>query len=89
MSARFEIILSKQAAKYYQRLPVNLARRFDRAFMLLEDNPFHGVDVKLLKNLFGRYRMRIGDLRVIYQINKVKKQVLISTILPRGDVYKE
>jgi len=86
--AQFEIVLSKQAAKYYQRLPINLARRIDRAFVMLKGNPISGTNIKLLKNLSGRYRLRVGDLRVIYQIDKISKQILISTILPRGEVYK-
>lgn len=35
---QYKIILSKQAAKYYKRLPIKNARRIDRAFIILEDN---------------------------------------------------
>lgn len=89
MPVQFEIILSRQAAKYYKRLPNNIARRIDRAFILLEKDPWAGLDIKPLKNMSGRYRLRIGDLRIIYTISKNEKQILVSTILPRGEVYKK
>lgn len=85
---RFEIILSKEAQKYYKRIPLSIARRLDRAFVLLEENPISGGDVKPLKGDKTRYCLRIGDLRVTFQINKIKRLVLISTILPRGQAYK-
>lgn len=89
MPGQFEIVLSRQAIKYYKRLPLNLARRIDRVFIILEENPFFGADIKLLTRKPLRYRLRVGDLRIIYQIDKVKKLVLISAILPRGEAYKK
>ena len=88
MRGQFEIILSKQAVKYYQRLPLNIARRLDRAFLKLELNPLSGGDIRPLSGRLSGYRLRIGDLRVIYQIDKENRLVFISAILPRGDIYK-
>ncbi len=89
MPEQFKIILSRQAIKYYRRLPINVARRLDRAFLSLEKNPIFDSDIKQLKGKDKRYRSRAGDLRIIYQLNKKKKLVMVSTILPRGQVYKK
>lgn len=89
MPKRFEIILSRQAARYYEKIPVPVARRLDRAFLLLEDDPIAGGDIKQMSGKETRFRLRVGNLRVIYQIDRPHLKVHVSTILPRGDVYKK
>ncbi len=88
MLGQYEIILSKQSKGYYKKLPIVGARRLDRALLLLEKDPFRGGDIKLLTAKPKRFRLRVGDLRVIYQIDARNRLVLISTILPRGQVYR-
>ena len=88
MPEQFEIILSKQSAKYYKKLSIDEARRLDRAFLLLEKDPLGSGDIQLLSVKPKRYRFRVGGLRIIYQIDTKKKLVLVSTILPRGQIYR-
>lgn len=46
--------------------------------------------VKPLKGMFkGMYRFRIGDFRVIYTINRKKKEINIMAIGHRKKVYKQ
>lgn len=84
----YRIILSQQGEKYYKRFPINIARRIDKSFLILERNPFGDADIKPLAGNIRRYRIRVGDLRIIYQVNKAKKFVLVSAILPRDQAYK-
>lgn len=44
-------------------------------------------DIKLLKGCTGSYRLRVGDLRIIFSYPE-KNTVLIEKIKPRGEVYK-
>ena len=89
MPEQFEIIFSNQAAKYYQKLPKYQARRVDQAFLVLEKDPIGLSDVKVMSGKPKRLRLRVGDLRIIYQISFAKRKILISVILPRGQVYKK
>lgn len=88
MPVQFEIILSKQASKYYKKVPIGLVKRLDRAFLMLEQDPLSGGDIKILAGNTKRYRMRVGDIRIIFQVEKKLKRVEISAILPRGKAYK-
>ena len=88
MPAQFEIILSKKASKYYKKVPINVTKRLDGAFLILENNPLSGGDIKALAGRTKRYRVRVGDIRIIYQINRELKRVEVSAILPRGEAYK-
>lgn len=88
MPEQFKIIFSNQAAKYYQKLSKNQARRIDQAFLVLEKDPIGLSDIKILSGKPKRFRLRVGELRAIYQVNIIKRKILVSVILPRGQVYK-
>jgi mRNA interferase RelE/StbE len=84
----FKIALSKEAFKYYKKISVNTVAKLDKCFVSLESEPFHGSNIKPIKGLNGKYRYRVGDLRVIYEVNILDKIVYIIAILPRGQAYK-
>ena len=84
----FKIALSKEALKYYNKVSTNTAAKLDRCFTGLESDPIQGSNIKPLKGLSGKYRYRVGNLRVIYQIVLQEKIVYVIAILPRGQAYK-
>ena len=84
---KFRIALSKDALKCYRSLDVNTAARLDRCFKILVEDPFSGGDIKHLKGVKGRYRYRVGKLRVIYGVDLEERIVKMFVILPRGEVY--
>jgi mRNA interferase RelE/StbE len=65
-----------------------LAKKIARCLEHLEKNPSYHPNIKALKgDLTGYYRYRIGDYRVIYQIDNVINQVIVNTIQYRSDAY--
>jgi len=50
--------------------------------------PFKACDVSKLKGFDNAYRIRIGDLRIVYEIIWNEKVILIDFIGPRGKAYK-
>ncbi len=86
----YEIELSRKAAKFYQRADTATARRLNAAFDRLAEDPFNHNNIKPLSGeLQGSFRMRIGNIRVIYSIDDTIKIVYIEVIGFRGDVYKK
>jgi len=85
----YEIELSKKAAKFYQKADAAIVRRLNAAFDRLKEEPLHHHSIKpLAGELQGSYRMRVGDIRIVYSIDEVVKTVFIEVIGFRGDVYK-
>ena len=85
----YEVILSAEAEKIYASADQALAKKIARCFEQLEKNPYFHPNIKSLKgNLDGYSRYRIGDYRVIYQINGENKQVIISNIVHRSEAYE-
>lgn len=83
----FEVRLSRRARRYYERGSTDTARRLDRAFDSLEANPFGAADIKPLRGIPGTYRLRVGDLRIVYEVDRQARVVNILAILPRGQAY--
>lgn len=83
----FEVRLSRRARRYYERVSADTAVRLDRAFGSLEANPFGAGDIKPLRGIPGTYRLRVGDLRIVYEVDRQARVINILNILPRGDAY--
>ncbi|MGH2534326.1 MAG: type II toxin-antitoxin system RelE family toxin [Thermomicrobiales bacterium] len=82
----WRIVLLRPARRYLDRLPPDEQQRVLDALADLERDPF-GAQVKPLK---GRpeWSLRVGELRVLLRVDREAKQLVVTLIAPRGDVYK-
>jgi len=87
---RFEVILLGQAEKFYKKAPDDLCQRLDACFEALETSPYQGSNIKLLKTAktVRWYRYRVGDYRVVYEIDGESKRIGVLLILHRSSVYR-
>ncbi len=84
----FEVLLMPAALKFYKSCPEELARRLNKCFEDLEINPFWGPNIKVLKGEKKRYRYRLGTYRVIYNIDKEGREVIVALIAMRSIAYR-
>ena len=85
MSCRIEFVRS--AAKAYARIAPTLQRRVDRELTRLCEPPRHPGVIRLQSD-DELYRVRIGDLRLLFSVEDQILLVLIVTIGHRGSVYR-
>ena len=83
----YEVVLSRQAQRYFARLPVSLARRVRDVFVILESDPRPRNARALKGELSGYFRIRVGDIRIVYKPREDIREVRIARIGPRGDIY--
>ena len=83
MSYRVEFVRS--AAKTYSRLDTVLQRRVDRELNRLSETPRHPGVIRL-QSADDLYRVRIGDLRLLFNVEDQVLVVLIVKIGQRGSV---
>ncbi len=76
-----QIEYSKQAVKYINSVDKPTKKRLKEA---IEKIPLG--DIKKLQGIENGYRLRVGDLRVLFSLED--DIVYIDNILPRGQVYK-
>lgn len=75
------IELEKEAAKYISKLDKPTKQRIKKAIEKLPAG-----DVKKLQGYSEDYRLRVGDLRILFSVNE--DIITIKDILQRGQAYK-
>ena len=80
------VIIRHQAEKELGRLGHDDQQRIGRKLLLLENDPFP-VGVIALQGRRG-YRIRIGNYRVLYELDEPSKTVTVTSIGHRRDVYR-
>ena len=84
----YKIIFTTQAAKSLLKMPRNNANLIREKLAQVAIDPF--ASIPNAKKLQGRpgYRLRVGDWRVIYEINKDEIVIIVMKIAPRNEVYR-
>jgi mRNA interferase RelE/StbE len=85
---RYRIAFTSQAAKQVEKLDKVNHGRILLAVAELETNP-RPDGVKKLKGHDNRWRIRVGDWRVLYQIEDGQLVVLVVPVGHRSKAYKE
>ena len=83
----FRIDLKGSTDHDLKRIDKQYIPRILKAIESLVENPF-SVQSKKLKDSESCYRLRVGDYRVIYQVDQENKTVVIYHIRHRKDAYK-
>ncbi|HEY4694813.1 MAG TPA: type II toxin-antitoxin system RelE/ParE family toxin [Candidatus Nanoarchaeia archaeon] len=83
----YKIFLSSTADHQLRRLDYQQRQRILQAIKKLSNNP--RPEGKLVKKLVGKdgYRLRVGNLRILYTINDRISLVFIYEVGKRGDIY--
>ena len=85
----YEVIVPKSVQKFIDALSdEELRDRIEEEIESLVENPRPDGVVKL-KGYHSRYRIRIGNYRVIYDINDGKLLILVVNFNHRREVYKK
>jgi mRNA interferase RelE/StbE len=83
----YQILLSRSAEKFLKELPRNIYLKISHDIEKLTDNPRpHGC--KKLKGNREEWRIRIGDYRIIYNIDDDIVTIEVVRIGHRKDVYE-
>jgi mRNA interferase RelE/StbE len=84
----YKINFTKQAYKSLRRVPRDIVDRMrDRLDQIAQDPYVQYANVTKLQNRSG-YRLRVGDWRVIYDLQDEELVILVLKVGPRGDVYR-
>ena len=86
--AGYAVLIEKSALKKLESLTQSLRSRVERRIDGLRTDPKPRGSKHLSGGKINRWRIRQGDIRVIYTIDETRKEVRVITIGSRGDVYK-
>lgn len=80
---KYRIMIQKSAEKFLKKQNKKTQERLLEAIYKLPQ----GTDVKKLRG-HDLYRMRVGNIRILYTVDDVIKVISVEEIDTRGDVYK-
>ena len=83
----YQVAIAPSAQRDFKRLSHEVIRRVDAAILSLEENPRLSGCVKL-EGSDSDYRVRVGDYRILYEVNDAKKFVTIAHVRKRSDAYR-
>lgn len=80
---KYRIMIQKSAEKFLKKQNKKTQERLLEAIYKLPQ----GTDVKKLRG-HDLYRMRVGNIRILYTVDDVIKVISVEEMDTRGDVYK-
>lgn len=81
---KYRISIKRDAGKALASLPVSDQKRIDTAILKLQDDL--SGDVKKLRNFVPRYRLRVGNYRVLFEVEG--DEIIIHVISHRREAYR-
>ena len=91
MSRRYEVLVDHRVEKDLRKVPVHIRGKFIIALDLLAQDPVRarpGLDVRKLAGLPGEtYRVRLGDYRLLFALERDRRRVLVTSLKHRGGAY--
>ena len=87
---RFSVRLKRRALKSLERLPRLYLPRIIEVLDALEEDPlpYKKYDLRKLRGYEDTYRIRIGDIRLIYSIDWDSNSIIIHFVGLRESAYK-
>jgi len=85
--ALFEINWKSSSERDLRKIDKQYIPRIVDAIESLANNPFPSQSKKLKDSESG-FRLRIGDYRIIYQVDSEKKEIIIYHLRHRKDAYR-
>lgn len=84
---RYRIEVTRAAERDLRALPDNLLKRVDVKILSLAANP-RPDGVRKLAGSDSLYRVRVGDYRIIYEVQDRAILIIIVRVRHRGEVYR-
>ena len=82
------LIFHPKTVKSMNKLPLFMRQKVVEQINKLISNPFNKeLNIKKLSNTDCGYRLRVGDIRVLYEVYQKTKKIYIHGIGFRGQIY--
>ena len=83
----FSIAFKPSVEKDLRRIPSEIVKRALERIEALKSTPFPQQSAKL-SGAERLYRIRIGDYRIVYEVETKEKKITIHYVRHRGEVYR-
>ena len=85
---RYRLFLGKSARKTLRRLDRDLQRRLGERFEQLRNDPLTPPLSDWLEGTPGLRKSRVGGWRILFRVDRERREVSVVAIRPRGQAYR-
>jgi mRNA interferase RelE/StbE len=82
----YTVALLREFVKQFRRLPKDVRLRVRRRVTELSENPYLGL--KLVGELAGYWKDRVGKYRIIYKVDDDRKLIILYDVDLRKRIYE-
>lgn len=79
----YTAIFTKRAEKSYKKIPREYQIIIKEKILRLEENPYSSGTIKLLNYPVAQFRKRVGDYRILFDIEEDNKIIIIADVRRR------
>jgi mRNA interferase RelE/StbE len=90
--SKYKIVVHKKAYRFLLQIKnESIRNNIKNAMAKLENYPFtlKEMDVTKIRGLERTFRVRIGNYRIIFYVEKTEKTIYVTHIETRGKAYKK
>ena len=87
MADPYRLIIKRSAERDLRRLPRELFLRLNKQILALREEP-RPAGVRKMEGSVSDWRLRVGDYRLLYEVNDTERTVTIVRVRHRRDVYR-
>jgi mRNA interferase RelE/StbE len=84
----FELLIEKRAEKGFKKIPTDTVKRLITKIKRLRNDP-RPSGCRKIEGAENAYRIRLGDYRIVYEIDEDKKQIIVFAVGHRKDIYRD
>ena len=84
----YRVVLERQAEKELRSLPSQALRRIDKRLITLSKEPYPRGSLKLKGKESQGWRIKAGDYRILYTVDKTQKVIKVYRIKHRRAAYR-
>jgi len=84
---RYRILLDTRALRDFQDIPEPYHTSIKEKFERLKEGFLPDLDIRKLKGFKNTYRLRVGDYRIIFELNP-DYEIIVIGIRPRKTAYR-
>jgi mRNA interferase RelE/StbE len=84
----YELLIERNAEKDLKKLEISLFTKITTKIKELADNP-HPQDSRKIMGSQNDWRLRIGNYRVLYEIDNKTKTIKIMRVKHRREAYRD
>ena len=86
----YRIIFAEETKKFFRKHPKLESKKIIKNLTLLAQDPYApNNNIVKLSGTHSSYRLRVGDIRAVYELSPRTKTITVARIAPRSSIYKK